>query len=86
MIAGSIGSESIMSYTVIGDTVNLGARLESLTKEYGTRIIISGTLTRTRLTRRYELRLGRVVVKGKAEPVAIFEVAGRASAEIEARA
>jgi adenylate cyclase len=71
---------------VIGDTVNLGARLESLNKEYGTRIIISAA-TRTRLTGRYELRpLGQVVVKGKTEPVEIFEVVGRSGAEIEARA
>ena len=41
MVAGNIGSDTIMSYTVIGDAVNLGARLESLNKEYGTRIIIS---------------------------------------------
>ena len=50
MIAGNIGSSSIMSYTVIGDNVNLGARLESLNKDYKTRIIISDA-TRARLTR-----------------------------------
>jgi adenylate cyclase len=74
MIAGNIGSSSIMSYTVIGDNVNLGARLESLNKDYRTRIIISEA-TRSRLRRSYELRpLGGVVVKGKTRPVEIFAV------------
>ena len=74
MIAGNIGSSSIMSYTVIGDNVNLGSRLESLNKEYRTRIIISDA-TRGRLTGAYEIApLGEVVVKGKTRPVAIFEV------------
>ena len=74
MIAGNIGSSSIMSYTVIGDNVNLGSRLESLNKEYRTRIIISDA-TRARLTGVYDIRpLGDVVVKGKTRPVAIFEV------------
>jgi adenylate cyclase len=74
MIAGNIGSAAIMSYTVIGDNVNLGARLESLNKEYRTRIIISEA-TRSRLAKSYEMRpLGGVVVKGKTRPVDIFEV------------
>ncbi|HEX6976076.1 MAG TPA: adenylate/guanylate cyclase domain-containing protein, partial [Vicinamibacterales bacterium] len=74
MIAGNIGSSSIMSYTVIGDNVNLGARLESLNKEYGTRIIISDA-TRVRLKEACDIRpLGDVVVKGKTRPVAIFEM------------
>lgn len=74
MVAGNIGSASIMSYTVIGDAVNLGARLESLNKEYGTRIIISDA-TRIRLKGQYDIRpLGSVTVKGKSRPVAIFEV------------
>jgi adenylate cyclase len=78
MIAGNFGSEAIMSYTVIGDAVNLGARLESLNKQYGTRILISEA-TRQRLVGRYNFRaLGEVVVKGKTQPVAIFEVVGRA--------
>jgi adenylate cyclase len=74
MIAGNIGSERIMSYTVIGDAVNLGARLEALTKEYGTRIIISAA-TRDRLTGPVDVTpLGDVVVKGRAAPVTVFAV------------
>ncbi len=74
MIAGNVGSASIMSYTVMGDNVNLGSRLESLNKDYKTRIIISDA-TRSRLTGAYDTSpLGDVVVKGKTRPVAIFEV------------
>ena len=74
MVAGNIGSDTIMSYTVIGDAVNLGARLESLNKDFGTRIIVSES-TRVELKGRYDIHpLGEVVVKGKTRPVAIFEV------------
>jgi adenylate cyclase len=74
MIAGNIGSSAIMSYTVIGDNVNLGSRLESLNKDYKTRIIISDA-TRSRLTGDFDIRpLGDVVVKGKSKAVQIFEV------------
>ena len=74
MIAGNIGSSAIMSYTVIGDNVNLGARLESLNKDYKTRIIISEA-TRARLTDDFQTRpLGDVIVKGKSKAVQIFEV------------
>ncbi len=74
MIAGNIGAEAIMSYTVIGDAVNLGARLESLNKDYGTRILISEA-TRVRLKQPVLTRtIGSVTVKGKTEAVLIHEV------------
>ena len=63
-----------MSYTVIGDAVNRGARLESLNKQSGTRIIIREAV-REALPGRYLFRpLGDGVVKGKTRPVAIYEV------------
>jgi adenylate cyclase len=80
MIAGNIGSASIRSYTVIGDAVNLGARLESLNKEHGTTIIVSAA-TVALLKAPPPLRpLGSVVVKGKSVPVDIFEVVTGAGA------
>jgi adenylate cyclase len=76
MIAGNIGAEAIMSYTVIGDAVNLGSRLESLNKDYGTRLLISEE-TRARLTLAVETRpIGQVTVKGRTRPVMVHEVTG----------
>ena len=76
MVVGNMGSDVRVDYTVLGDSVNLGARLEGTNKEYETRIIISewtrGAVKDGIVTR----RLGAVRVKGKKVPVGIYELRG----------
>ena len=74
VVSGNIGSPKRMDYTIIGDGVNLAARLESACKQYAARILISEN-TFKKLRGTYRCRdIDEVVVKGKTEPVSVYEV------------
>lgn len=74
IVSGNIGSPKRMDYTMIGDGVNLAARLESACKQYSARILIS-EFTHAKLKGTYRARnVDRVVVKGKTEPVGVYEI------------
>jgi class 3 adenylate cyclase len=76
-LVGSIGSELMMSFTVMGDTVNLASRLESANKFYGTRCLVSQTTIAAAAQAVEAREIDRLVVAGQTRSQIVFEIMGR---------
>ena len=78
VLIGNVGSPDKLEFTVIGETVNVASRLESLNKENKTRLILSGATDQLLAGAVQTTYLGKVPIRGKAEPLALYTVAAPA--------